>query len=232
MAFLALAGCSASPPTRRAAPVPVAKKGPAFDPCAGSPPVPRKFFGLLKDAKCEQDMYLTMAKIAGDLGVDCNYCHVQDPSDSKKFDFPKMTDRKQVALFMGHDFMDGLRRKDGAEMRCKSCHVDKNGKPAAKFLGTPRDLAWTTEWMNLVMSNRFVHTDGTKVKCRDCHAATVGQDDFDPKVIAHGDRVKLPGVTPFVRFLETGLPPGATVEPTPSSAPPAPIAPPSASARP
>lgn len=219
---LAAVACGSPPPPRPAvAPTKKVSNGPAFDPCKDSPPVPRKYFGLLKDAKCEQDMYLTMAKIAGDLGVECQYCHVQDKADPKKFDFPAMTEKKQVALFMGHDFMEGLAQKDGGEMRCKSCHVDKSGKPAVKFLGTPRDLAWTTEWMNLVMSNRFVHKDGTKVKCKDCHTGNIGTDAFDKAVIEHGDRVKLPGVSPFVRFLDTGVPPSSSASaPEPPPAPP------------
>ncbi|MEO7112792.1 MAG: hypothetical protein ABI183_20275 [Polyangiaceae bacterium] len=217
LAISAAAGCSSTPPATSAPrPAKVASHAPAFDPCKDSGPVPRKYFGLLKNAKCEQEMYLTMAKIAGDLGVECGYCHVQNKQDAKQFDFPAMTTQKQQALFMGHDFMDGLKRKDGEEMRCKSCHVDKNGNPSAKFLGMPRDIGWTTEWMNLVMTNRFVHTDGTKVKCKDCHAGNVGSDKFQKTVIMQGDQVTLPGVTPFQRYQYNGLPPGET----PSSAPP------------
>ncbi len=203
-------GCSSTPPATSAQTTPATKPSSApFDPCKESGPVPRKFYGLLKDAKCEQDMFLTMAKVAGDLGVECSYCHIQDKTDPKRFDFPRMTDKKQMALFMGHEFMSGLKRADGAEMRCKSCHVDKNGKPSAKFLGTPRDVVWTTEWMNLVMANRFVHTDGTKVKCKDCHAGNLGTDKFQKTVILHSEQMTLPGVPPFQKFLDNDLPPGA-----------------------
>ena len=212
-------GCSSTPPAtsvKSTSPKKVSS-APPFDPCKESGPVPRKYYGLLKDAKCEQDMFLTMAKVAGDLGVECGYCHVQDPKDAKRFDFPQMSDKKQIALFMGHEFMSGLKRADGAEMRCKSCHVDKSGKPAAKFLGTPRDVVWTTEWMNLVMTNRFVHSDGTKVKCKDCHAGNLGTDKYQKSVILHSEQMTLPGVPPFQKFLTNGVPPGA---PDPYAHPP------------
>lgn len=178
--------------------------------------MPRKYYGLLKDAKCEQDMYLTMAKIAGDLGVECGYCHTSLPDNPNGFDFPLMTDRKQVALFMGHEFMNGLKQKNGEEMRCKSCHLDKAGKPAAKFLGSPRDLAFTTEFMNITLTNKFVHTDGTKVKCKDCHVGNVGTPEFQKTVILKGEQIHLPGVTPFEKYGADGVPPGAP-SPTPDA---------------
>ena len=190
----------------------------------------RKYYGLLKDAKCEQDMFLTMAKIAGDLGVDCGYCHQAIAGSPKDFDFPAMTDRKQVALFMGHEFMDGMKQKNGEEMRCKSCHVDKTGKPAAKFLGNPRDLAFTMEFMNLTMSNRFVHTDGSKVKCIDCHVGNVGTPTFQKTVIMKGEQIHLPGVIAFEKFGANGVPPG--VAPPPVAPPAVPSAAPSMSAPP
>ena len=170
-----------------------------FDACADNPqPVKKKYTAILKNVRCDQELFQTMAGIAGDLDVECEYCHLNDASgDPKKFDFPRMTDRKQIALFMQHEFMEGLKQKDGAPMECASCHVDKNGKAAAKFLGQPRDVPYAVEWMNLVMVNKFTHLDGSKLKCRDCHVGNYQTPDFQAKVILRGDQVKLPGVTPF-----------------------------------
>jgi hypothetical protein len=195
LAALAGGGCGPAPPP--AAPKKEKVESTDFDPCKDSPPAKKTYSGILKHIKCDQDLYLTMADVSGDLNVECDYCHVHDKSDEKKFNFPIMTDRKQVALFMNHEFMEGLKQKDGKPMKCGSCHVDKNGKPAAKFLGEPRDIPYTLEWMNLVMVNKFTHVDGSKVKCRDCHGGNYKTADFKPKVILVADQVKLPGVAPF-----------------------------------
>ena len=190
-------GCGAPP--EPATPAKKAAVADTFDACADHPePVKKKYTSILKNVRCDQELFQTMAGIAGALNVECDYCHLHDASgDAKKFDFPRMSDRKQVALFMQHEFVEGLKQKDGAPVECESCHTDKNGKPAAKFLGEPRDIPYTIEWMNLVMVNKFTHLDGTKLKCRDCHVGNYTTPEFQSKVIMRGDQVKLPGVTPY-----------------------------------
>jgi hypothetical protein len=158
------------------------KSGDEFDPCAGSAPVPKPYAGILRTARCDQDMFLTMASVAQQLGLECDYCHVKSPEDSK-FHYPDMTERKQVANWMSMHLMSSLRRKDGQPMRCKSCHTDEDGKPVARILGNPRDPQKAQEWMSLVMVNDFVKADGSKLRCKDCHGANFGQPEFKRKVI-------------------------------------------------
>jgi hypothetical protein len=222
-------GCGSAPakPPPTAPDKPQATSTSHYDPCADSKPLTRKYTGILAKARCDQELYLTMADIAGSLDVSCDYCHAHDKSgDPKKFDFPLMTDRKQVALFMQHEFVEGLKTKDGSPVECASCHVDKNGQPAAKFLGEPRDTAYAVEWMNIVMVNKFTHLDGAKLKCKDCHVGNFATPDFKPKVIMQGDQIKLHGVTPFSLAPETppavGTPPPCKPKVRPQTAPPLP----------
>ncbi|MFO0613992.1 MAG: hypothetical protein U0414_15475 [Polyangiaceae bacterium] len=226
-------GCGPAPDTKQpVASASAAQSGAAFDPCKNSPPPPGVYHEILKDLKCDQELYLRMSAVAADLGVDCGYCHVPIPGPKKDFDFPKMTERKQIALFMNHEFIDGLKQKDGEKMRCRSCHLDKNGKPAAKFLGEPRDTQYALEWMNLVMVNKFTKLDGSKLKCKDCHVGNIGTSEFRTSVILHADQINLPSVTPFERYPEAeAQPPTPTATPSASAGPP-PTAPASASAKP
>src|SRR5690242_6591347 len=76
------AGCgpapSATPQQPTAAPRP---KGPEIDICEGSKPAPRVYAGILRNVRCDQDMFITMASVAGQLGVECTHCHVQKADD-------------------------------------------------------------------------------------------------------------------------------------------------------
>ncbi|MBL8739905.1 MAG: hypothetical protein JNK04_02390, partial [Myxococcales bacterium] len=198
------------------------------DACIDSPPAWRKYDGPLRNVRCEQEQFLTMAGIADDLGVKCGYCHLPKP-DGKTFDYPPMTPHKEVAMWMDQTFMRALKRADGQPMMCSACHVDKNGKPAAKFLGEPRDIAWTVEWMTTVMTNRFVLENGEKLKCKHCHGATWGSKDFKKEVIGKTEQV------PHVALPPSDPAPSASASASaaPSTAPAATVAaPPSASAPP
>lgn len=207
-------GCTSATPQ----PKPIAKKalveGP--DPCVDSKPKWRDYTSILKHVRCEQEMFLKMSEVQTDLGVTCGHCHIALP-EKGKFDFPTMTPKKEIAMWMNHTFMTELSRADGQPMTCGACHMNKQGKPAAKFLGEPRDLAFTLEWMNLVMVNRFVTKSGEKLKCKTCHVDTWGKGGFDPKVILRTDQVPHGG--PF-----------ATSIPEPSASASAGSAAPSASA--
>ena len=160
-----------------------------FDPCAGSPPVPREFLGALKHARCEQDMFLTMASVADQLGVQCKHCHVPHPTDPKKEIYPPMTPKKEIANWMSQHLMASIKPKDGSPMRCKSCHTDDAGKPIAKILGNPRDPDKAQEWMTRVMTNKFVTLSGEKLKCKHCHVDNFTMKGWTAKVIMKTEQI-------------------------------------------
>jgi hypothetical protein len=196
-----------------------------FDPCAASPPVWRKYDGILKRAKCDQDMFLTMAGVADALDVKCEACHVPNPS-GKGFDYPKMTEMKKKALWMDHYFIENLRQRDGQPMRCKSCHVDKSGKPSLHFLGTPRDVPYAIEWMSTVMTSKFTQKDGTDLKCKNCHGGGWGSKEFSKKLIL----TSLPFTAPPPAELFAEPPPHEAASSAPISSAPAASSPAAASA--
>jgi hypothetical protein len=189
--FAAVAlGCRAPAPAAPAASAPApraAAHASDFDPCKDSKPMPHPYRGILRVARCEQDMYLTMAGIADQLGVDCRFCHVPLVENGhevpKKEDYPVMTDRKLAANWMSTELMASIKTADGSKMTCRSCHTDDDGKPVGKIFGQPRDVKKAMEWMNVVMVNRFVTLDGQKLKCKNCHQDKVGSPGFDKKVI-------------------------------------------------
>ncbi len=182
----AMAACGPAPEVKK--PLGPSASAAVEDACIDSPPAWRKYDGPLRNVRCEQEQFLTMAGIADDLGVKCGYCHVPKPG-GKTFDYPPMTPHKEVALWMDQTFMRSLKRADGKPMTCGDCHLDKNGKQSAKFLGEPRDIAFTVEWMTTVMTNRFVLANGDKLKCKHCHGATWGSPDFKKEVIGKTEQV-------------------------------------------
>src|ERR1700733_9821713 len=116
------AGCRAPAPAVVEAPAatPRAAAGSNFDPCSESKPMPKAYKGILRSAKCEQDMYLTMAGVADQLGVECSFCHVPlavtvQPVP-KKEDYPVMTDRKMIANWMSTELMQSIKPADGSKM--------------------------------------------------------------------------------------------------------------------
>jgi len=168
------------------APRPPAKE---FDPCEGSAPLDKAYAGILATARCDQEKFLMMASVAGQLGVECTYCHVRDASDPKKLDYPVMTSKKEIATWMHAHLMHAVRPADGSPMRCKSCHTDEQGKPVAKILGEPRDLGRAQEWMTLVMVNKFVTASGDKLKCKSCHGDNFSKPGFAKDVLLRTERL-------------------------------------------
>jgi hypothetical protein len=160
-----------------------------FDPCEGSRPPPREYTGILRVAKCEQDMFLTMASVATQLGVECRHCHVPHPTDPKKEDFPPMTPKKEIANWMSLHLMQAVKPADGSPLKCKSCHTDANGKPVAKILGNPRDVIKAQEWMSMVMVNKFVSKSGEKLKCKSCHVGNFTTPQFQAKVLLRSEQI-------------------------------------------
>jgi hypothetical protein len=184
-----LGACSApAPPPAPAAPAP--PPGVERDVCEGSPPIPHDpLSGVLRNARCDQDMYYSMSKVADSLGVDCTYCHAAKVEGQKPRDFPVMTPRKHVANWMSMDLMAAIKPVDGSPMKCSSCHVDEQGRPVAKILGDPRDPVKANEWMNLVMVKKFVAADGSKLKCKSCHVGSPGTPDFHRQVILKSEQL-------------------------------------------
>jgi hypothetical protein len=204
LSALSFAGCGSSP-TPAAPPRPAASAAPAspsvastataapqekeFDPCEGSPPVPHPYFGILRVARCDQHMYLTMASVATQLGVECKHCHVIDPKDPKKEIYPTMTPKKEIANWMSMHLMQAVKPADGSKIKCKSCHTDEQGKPVAKILGNPRDPIKAHEWMSLVMVQKFVSASGEKLKCKSCHIGNYTTNERSAKVILRSDQI-------------------------------------------
>jgi hypothetical protein len=158
------------------------------DVCEGSPPLPHApLSGILRNARCDQDMYYSMAQVADMLGVDCTYCHAAKVEGKKERDFPVMTRKKEIANWMSMHLMQSVKPADGSRMRCRSCHVDAEGRPVAKILGDPRDPVRANEWMSLVLVKNFVAADGSKLRCRSCHAGAPGTPEFRRLVILQTD---------------------------------------------
>jgi hypothetical protein len=167
--------------------------GVEHDVCEGSPPLPHApLSGILRNARCDQDLYYSMSKVADQLGVECTYCHAPKPGaapDSKERDFPAPTPKKDIANWMSMHLMSAVKPADGSPLRCGSCHTDDQGRPVAKILGSPRDPVKANEWMSLVMVRKFVARDGSKLRCKSCHAGTPGTVEFHPKVILQTDQI-------------------------------------------
>ena len=155
-----------------------------FDQCDKSPPLPRQYLGLLKDARCDYDRFPIMAEVGQMLGVECKYCHVPDPKNPKEELYPVMTPRTEIAHWMRMHLMSAIKPADGSAVTCRSCHTDANGKPVVKILGEPRDVRAANEWMSLVMTKKFVVAKtGEKLKCTHCHVGTLGSPAWQDKVI-------------------------------------------------
>ena len=186
---LALAGGCGAPSAPVTNAPGAARPASTVDICQGSPPVPHPFSLVLRNARCDQDMYITMASVADEfLGVTCSYCHAPS-ADPKKEDYPAPTHNKEIAGWMSVHLMQAIKSADGSPMRCGSCHTDDSGKPVAKILGNPRSLEKANEWMSLVMVKKFVAADGSKLRCKSCHVGTPGTPDFHPKVILQTDQL-------------------------------------------
>lgn len=180
---------SAAAGTSSGAPILSPATAKPFDPCDESPPVPREYTGILRVARCEQDMYLQMASVAAQLGVECTHCHVPHPIDPKKEDYPPMTPKKEIANWMSSHLMQAIKTVDGSPLKCKSCHTDAAGKPVAKIFGNPRDAIKAQEWMSIVMVNKFVTKNGEKLKCKSCHVGNFTTPQFQAKVILRTEQI-------------------------------------------
>jgi hypothetical protein len=187
--LLAAAACAghAPPPAASAVPAPT---GIAHDVCEGSPPVPHApLAGVLRNARCDQDLYYSMSQVADMLGFDCTYCHAAKIEGQNERDFPAMTPKKEIANWMSMELMAAIKPADGSPLRCSSCHTDEQGHPVAKILGQRRDRVKVNEWMSLVMVKKFVAADGSRLKCKSCHVGTPGTPEFEPAVILRSEQL-------------------------------------------
>jgi hypothetical protein len=182
-----LAACAAACGAPRPAPpvsAPAPPAGPEHDICEGSPPLPHApLHGVLRNARCDQDMYYSMSKVADMLGVACTYCHAAKVEGQPDRDFPAMTRKKEIANWMSTELMQAIKPADGSALKCSSCHTGEDGKPVAKILGEPRDRVKANEWMSLVMVKKFVAADGSRLRCKSCHVGTPGTAEYQPTVL-------------------------------------------------
>jgi hypothetical protein len=182
LALLMLVGCGGAPATRPTpSVVPGAaeskeKAAPRVDPCADdAAAAPLGFDGLLRGARCREEVAEIMTDTARALGVGCEYCHVSG-------DFARSTPKKEVANWMATKLVPSLRRRDGAAIKCADCHASE-GRGVAKILGEPRRHDRSVEWMTTVLSERFETSQGTPLYCRTCHLENLGQPGFARTVI-------------------------------------------------
>ena len=147
---------------------------------------PGVYQGILRNARCDQQKWLTMANVTYALGVACRHCHVPHPTDPKKELYDRMTEVKRTANWMCGFFIQALRPTDGSKMMCKSCHTDvATGKPVAKILGDRTNLDAVQEWMNEVMTVKFVEANGKRLKCKTCHVGSApGQPGWTGEVLS------------------------------------------------
>jgi hypothetical protein len=155
-----------------------------LSPEAATPVPPGSYQALLRNARCEQQKFATMARLALTLGVECRHCHAVDPRDGSKEVYPVDTANKGKAVWMYQTFVQGLRLVDGSPTLCASCHLDPvTRQPVAKILGDPRDPVRTMEWMH-EMTARFVTRAGERLRCRTCHQGMApGRDGWLPNMV-------------------------------------------------
>jgi hypothetical protein len=189
LALLAVVAAACGPRGAPPAPGP-GTPGVEHDICEGSPPIPHApLSGILRNARCDQDMYWSMSQVADMLGVQCTYCHAAKVEGQPDRDFPAPTPKKDIANWMSMHLMQAVKPADGSPLHCSSCHTDESGRPVAKILGNPRNQVKASEWMSLTMVKKFVAADGSKLRCKSCHVGTPGTPEFHPTVILHADQI-------------------------------------------
>lgn len=134
-------------------------------------PIPAgRYTGILRNARCKQEKFATMAAVAAALQVECKYCHLPDPVDPTKEIYERVTTQKQQALWMCDTFIKGLSPVDGTQIQCVSCHAaNDTHQGRAKILGDPRDRDYAQQWMHEVLTTKFVEASGRRLKCKTCH---------------------------------------------------------------
>lgn len=154
---------------------------PKTDDCAvvpGKPkpdPLRREYTGVARKARCDREVFTIMGGLTHFLGVPCGHCH--DDAD-----YTKMTHNKYVANWMASELIPSIQRRGGGEVWCNDCHV-VDGKGTAKILRSPRDPAWTREWMTVHLAGDFDSASGDPLRCKSCHQGALGSPEFQTKII-------------------------------------------------
>ena len=115
-----------------------------------------------------------MRKIAGALGVECSFCHI-NPFESE-------TPRKAVARLMMRDYTMGMKHKDGSALSCNDCH---KGQPTplrtrpfdgaiGKKLPDRQVLKGVTR--ERLMEVMAAFTKALGVECNYCHTSNFDED--------------------------------------------------------
>lgn len=177
------AGCGRVPVTAaEAAPRSDAPPTRAVDPCAtaggsaAAAPLAKSYTGLLRDARCREEVSSIMSGVSAALGVRCRYCHLES-------DYAAATQRKQIANWMARELAAGLITKHGRHpVTCAHCHR-ASGRGEARLLGSPRSESLAIEWMTLHMTNDFVRVDGKALRCKTCHVGNLGSSDFRQQLL-------------------------------------------------
>jgi len=66
------------------------------------------------------------------------------------------------------EYVDGMKRTDGAAVQCKDCHADTDGKGIAKSLDDARDQDKAMSFMSGVMVKYFTGADGVSDALLSC----------------------------------------------------------------
>lgn len=130
-----------------------------------------------------------MKDVAAELGVSCEHCHVP-------LDYRVATPRKQIANWMATELVPRLASKEHAgPVECADCHA-RDGKPTAKLLGAPRTETHAIEWMTTELVEHFTRTDGSPLRCKNCHGGNLGSNEFQRRLVLTDALSALPKAAP------------------------------------
>lgn len=193
--LVVLSGCGA-PPEPHSAPRPApiaASEPPARDPCEAvdgkpPPPVTATYEGVLRNARCQPEVFVIMQGVAKALGTGCEHCHAGT-------DFSAPTPNKRVANWMATELVPRLAKRSGGDIACADCHAD-DGSGKAKILGSPRSRQRAVEWMTANLVERFDAAAGGPLYCKTCHVGQLGTPAFQGHVILTDHLPPLPLMPP------------------------------------
>src|SRR5262245_9712221 len=153
---------------------PPAGQQPAVEKPAGQQAQPAPETLQILKGMPRQQILQEMRKIAGALGVECNFCHVNP--------FSVDTPRKAVARLMMRDYTMAMKHKDGTELTCNDCH---KGQPnplrtrafegvVGKKMPDRQELKGMPEERVTQVMNSIAKALG--VECNYCHTSDFDED--------------------------------------------------------
>ncbi|HZS43867.1 MAG TPA: photosynthetic reaction center cytochrome c subunit family protein [Blastocatellia bacterium] len=137
------------------------------------PPQELKNIQVLKGMTYQQ-VREVMNQWEKELGVGCNYCHINP--------FDQDTPRKNVARFMLTQYVNGMKHKDGSAVSCKDCHQADisflRTRPFEHAVGQDRKGLVALKGMDhaQLMETMQAFTKALNVKCDYCHTGDFGED--------------------------------------------------------